>query len=74
MAADTHGVLVLVPGYPALNVLVTTFVLVCAAHEVHTITGQLAAFAVPADWKHTLRNLLLFVLALVPVAVHTGAL
>lgn len=74
LAADTHGVLVLVPGYPALNLLVTTFVLVCAAHEVHAVTGRLAAVAVPADWKRTLRNLLLFFLALVPVAVHTGAL
>lgn len=38
LAADTHGVLVLLPGYPVLNVLITLFIFVCAAHEVCTDT------------------------------------
>lgn len=72
LAADTHGVLVLVPNYPVLNVIVTTFILVCVAHEVHTITGQLVAVAVPADWKKALRNVVLFFLILMPIAIHDG--
>ena len=74
LAADTHGVLVLIPNYPILNVLATTFVLVCVAHEVHVITGQLVALAVPSDWKRALRNVILFFLALVPIAIHAGML
>ena len=72
LAADTHGVLVLIPNYPMLNVCVTTFILVCLAHEVHTITGQLVAVAVPSDWKRALRNVLIFLLALIPLAIHDG--
>lgn len=72
LAADTHGVLVLIPNYPVLNVMVTTYILVCVAHEVHVITGQLVSLAVPADWKKTLRNVILFFLALVPIAIHDG--
>lgn len=52
--------------------MVTTYILVCVAHEVHTITGQLVPLAVPADWKKTLRNVILFFLALVPIAIHDG--
>ncbi len=66
LAADTQGVLVLIPNYPMLNVMVTTYILVCVAHEVHAITGQLVPLAVPADWKKTIRNVILFFVALVP--------
>ncbi|EFX82868.1 hypothetical protein DAPPUDRAFT_48914 [Daphnia pulex] len=72
LAADTHGVLVLIPNYPVLNVMVTTYILVCVAHEVHTITGQLVTLAVPSDWKKTIRNVFVFFLALVPIAIHDG--
>lgn len=72
LAADTHGVLVLVPGYPVLNVMVTSLVLVCVAHEVHTLTARLTPLAVPADWKYLVRNLALFGLLLVPIGVHDG--
>lgn len=72
LAADTHGVLVLVPNYPVLNVIVTTFILVCVAHEVHVITGQLVPVAIPSDWKKTLRNVVLFFLILIPIAIHDG--
>jgi hypothetical protein len=74
LAADTHGILGLIPNYAILNVLATTFVLVCVAHEVHVITGQLVTIAVPSDWKRALRNVILFFLALVPIAIHTGML
>ena len=72
LAADTQGVLVLIPNYPILNVMVTTYILVCVAHEVHAITGQLVPLAVPSDWKKTIRNVILFFLALVPIAIHDG--
>lgn len=72
LAADTHGVLVLVPNYPVLNIIVTTFILVCVAHEVHTITGQLVPIAIPADWKKSVRNVILFFLILVPIAIRDG--
>lgn len=72
LAADTHGVLVLVPGYPVLNVMVTSLVLVCVAHEVHVLTGHLMPLAVPADWKYLVRNMVVFGLLLVPIGVHDG--
>ncbi|XP_077544398.1 N-acetylneuraminate (7)9-O-acetyltransferase isoform X3 [Haemaphysalis longicornis] len=72
LAADTHGVLVLVPGYPVLNVMVTSLVMVCVAHEVHALTARLTPLAVPADWKYLVRNLALFGLLLVPIGVHDG--
>ena len=72
LAADTHGVLVLVPGYPVLNVMVTSFIFVCAAHEVHQLTSVLLPYAVPTDWKLVLRNALLFLVVLVPIGIHDG--
>lgn len=74
LAADTHGILVLVPDYPTLNATVTTYVLVCVAHEVHLVTGRLVNLVVPADWRLALRNVGLFFLVLVPIAVHDGML
>ena len=47
LSADTHGVLVLIPNYPVVNVLLTSFIFVCACHEIHTITGQLTPYFVP---------------------------
>lgn len=37
LAADNHGVLVLLPGYPVLNTLLTCFILVCLTHEVRVM-------------------------------------
>ncbi|PSN53759.1 hypothetical protein C0J52_06243 [Blattella germanica] len=72
LAADTHGVLVLVPGYPVLNVMVTSFIFVCVAHEVHAVTFLLMPYAVPPDWRLVLRNALLFLVVLVPIGIHDG--
>ena len=36
-SADTHGVLVLIPNYPVINVLLTTFIFICACHELHQV-------------------------------------
>lgn len=72
LAADTHGVLVLVPGYPVLNVIITSFIFVCASHEVHRLTKVLLPFAVPNDWKLVLRNFILFLAILVPIGINDG--
>lgn len=72
LAADTHGVLVLVPGYPVLNVMVTSFIFICAAHEVHHLTLAVMPYAVPSDWRLVLRNALLFLVVLVPIGIHDG--
>ncbi|XP_056631791.1 N-acetylneuraminate 9-O-acetyltransferase [Diorhabda sublineata] len=72
LAADTHGVLVLVPGYPVLNLIITTYIFVCASHEVHSITKSLIPYAVPNDWKSALRNLILFLAVLVPIGINDG--
>jgi hypothetical protein len=40
LAADNHGVLVLLPGYPVLNVLLSCYVMVCATHEVSVTRGR----------------------------------
>ncbi|KAK7501363.1 hypothetical protein BaRGS_00007488, partial [Batillaria attramentaria] len=66
LAADTHGVLVLLPSYPVLNVVVTSIILICVAHEVSVITHTLTKYAVPDDWKAMLRNLIVFLAILLP--------
>ncbi|EEZ99845.2 N-acetylneuraminate 9-O-acetyltransferase [Tribolium castaneum] len=72
LAADTHGVLVLIPGYPVLNVMITSFIFVCASHEVHRLTKVLLPYAVPYDWKCVLRNFILFLAVLVPIGINDG--
>ncbi|KAJ3609363.1 hypothetical protein NHX12_023886 [Muraenolepis orangiensis] len=57
LAADTKGVLVLIPGFPSLNVLVSTFVFVCAAHEISLITNSLAQVVIPKDTGALLKRL-----------------
>lgn len=72
LAADTHGVLVLVPGYPVLNVMVTSFIFVCIAHEVHHLTRVLVKYAIPGDWRYLVRNVVIFFLVLIPIGIHDG--
>ncbi|XP_049818602.1 N-acetylneuraminate 9-O-acetyltransferase isoform X2 [Aethina tumida] len=72
LAADTHGVLVLIPGYPVLNVIVTSFIFICASHEMHRVTKVLLPYAVPSDWKLVLRNFILFLAILVPIGIKDG--
>lgn len=72
LAADTHGVLVLIPSYPVLNVMITSFIFVCASHEVNRLTHVLLPYAVPSDWKLVLRNFMLFLAVLVPIGINDG--
>ncbi|MED6257468.1 N-acetylneuraminate 9-O-acetyltransferase [Ataeniobius toweri] len=57
LAADTKGILVLIPGSPTLNILVSTFIFVCVAHEVSLITNDLAQVVIPKDSMALLRRL-----------------
>ncbi|XP_063827945.1 N-acetylneuraminate 9-O-acetyltransferase [Ostrinia nubilalis] len=72
LAADTHGVLVLVPGAPVLNLIITSYIFVCAAHETRALTIAVLPHAVPDDWKLLLRNLAIFLAILVPIGIHDG--
>lgn len=72
LAADTHGVLVLIPGYPVLNVIITSFIFVCASHEINRLTKILLPYAVPSDWRPLLRNVILFLAILVPIGINDG--
>ena len=74
LAADTHGVLVLLPDYPVLNVILTSFIFVCAAHEIHSSTSTLKTYFIPNEWKLCLRNLVLFLLILLPLGFDYGML
>ncbi|KAM8766280.1 N-acetylneuraminate (7)9-O-acetyltransferase isoform 1-T1 [Acanthopagrus schlegelii] len=49
LAADTKGILVLIPGNPSLNIMVSTFIFVCVAHEISLITNDLAQVVIPKD-------------------------
>ncbi|XP_037938251.1 N-acetylneuraminate 9-O-acetyltransferase [Teleopsis dalmanni] len=72
LAADRNGVLVLLPGFPTLNMIITSFIFVCASHEVNRITQILSPIAVPNDWKLVLRNFVIFLIILVPIARSDG--
>lgn len=58
LAADTKGILVLIPGNPMLNIIVSTFIFVCAAHEISHITNDLAQILVPKDLSALTKRLL----------------
>lgn len=72
LAADTHGVLVLVPGAPVLNLILTSYIFVCTAHEIHGLTSIITPYAVPDDWRLVLRNFAIFLAVLVPIGIHDG--
>ncbi|XP_067685782.1 N-acetylneuraminate 9-O-acetyltransferase-like isoform X1 [Haliotis asinina] len=74
LAADTHGVLVLIPSYPVLNVILTSFIFICISHEISKITANLAKYAVPNDWKSLLRNVICFFAILVPICITNGVI
>ncbi|PIO26761.1 hypothetical protein AB205_0182360 [Aquarana catesbeiana] len=58
LAADTKGILVLIPGNPVLNIIISTFIFVCAAHEISHITNDLAQICVPKESSALFKRLL----------------
>lgn len=57
LAADTRGILVLIPGNPTLNIIVSSFIFVCVAHEISQITNDLAQIIIPKDNSSLLKRL-----------------
>ncbi|KAG2465271.1 CASD1 acetyltransferase, partial [Polypterus senegalus] len=57
LAADTKGILVLVPGSPMLNIIISSFIFVCVAHEISQITNDLAQVIIPKDNSALLKRL-----------------
>ncbi|CAG2106791.1 unnamed protein product [Medioppia subpectinata] len=72
LGADTHGILVLVPSYPVLNVVITSFIFICIAHEIHELTHKMVKYAIPSDWRYTTRNIIIFLLFLIPIGIKDG--
>ncbi|XP_074654898.1 N-acetylneuraminate (7)9-O-acetyltransferase-like isoform X2 [Tubulanus polymorphus] len=72
LAADTHGVLVLIPSNQVLNIIITTFIFVCTCHEIHKVTETLTKYAIPTDWKLVLRNVVCFTIILIPIGWTHG--
>lgn len=73
LAADTKGILVLIPGIPSLNILVSTFIFVCVAHEISLITNDLAQVIIPKDSMALLKRLAAMgVLSLVALLLTRG--
>ncbi|KAG9355451.1 hypothetical protein JZ751_000289 [Albula glossodonta] len=73
LAADTKGILVLIPGNPMLNIIVSTFIFVCVAHEISQITNELAQVAIPKESGALLKRLLGtagFLLAILLLSMH----
>lgn len=70
LAANTHRVLVLVPG--PFNFLVTGFLFLCVAHELNLITKTLQQVLVPSDLR--LIGVNLVIATLVGVALTHGPL
>ncbi|KAG8443131.1 hypothetical protein GDO86_011805 [Hymenochirus boettgeri] len=58
LAADTKGILVLIPGNPMLNIIISTFIFVCVAHEISHITNDLAQIVVPKENSALIKRLL----------------
>ncbi|XP_075443441.1 N-acetylneuraminate (7)9-O-acetyltransferase isoform X2 [Ascaphus truei] len=58
LAADTKGILVLIPGNPMLNIIISTFIFVCVAHEISHITNDLAQIVIPKDNSALVKRLL----------------
>ncbi|CAB3988591.1 Hypothetical predicted protein [Paramuricea clavata] len=70
LANDTKGILVLIPNQPLLNVIITTFIFVCACHEVNKATGVLSDALVAKDVRIMLRRLVIFIIMLFIIWWH----
>lgn len=72
LAADSNGLLVLLPGQPVLNMLLTTFIFLCISHELNVITTVLSTYVVPNNWRLCLRNFCSFLILMMPIAIKYG--
>ncbi|XP_077970440.1 N-acetylneuraminate (7)9-O-acetyltransferase-like isoform X2 [Styela clava] len=59
LAADTKGMLVLIsPEWPTLNLVITSFIFVCIAHEINLITGILTKHALGSPKDEVMKVLI----------------
>ncbi|XP_071942730.1 N-acetylneuraminate (7)9-O-acetyltransferase-like [Antedon mediterranea] len=65
LANDTKGILVFIPHYPTLNKIVSSFIFVCIAHEIMTITMTVTKWVVPNNMKLVFKRFVLFCAILV---------
>lgn len=61
---------VLIPGFPTVNAVVTTFTFVCVIHEVKILCSTLADLLVTKDVRIMLRRLVIFIILLAIVWWH----
>ncbi|CAH8440767.1 unnamed protein product [Schistosoma rodhaini] len=62
LSADAYGILVLLPGFPLINLTLTSFIFICICHEVHTLTRRLQNYIIPNSPLKLVRNILIFTL------------
>ncbi|CAH8467422.1 unnamed protein product [Schistosoma turkestanicum] len=62
LSADAYGILVLLPGFPLINLTVTSFIFICICHEVHSLTHRLQNYIIPNSPLKFIRNALIFAL------------
>jgi hypothetical protein len=55
-----------------MNILLTSFIFICAAHEINIITGTLVPYFVPKEKKYMARNFIIFLIIMVPIGIHDG--
>lgn len=62
LSADAYGILVLLPGFPLINLTLTSFIFICICHEVHILTRRLQNYIIPNCPLKLVRNILIFTL------------
>ncbi|CAH8484276.1 unnamed protein product [Schistosoma margrebowiei] len=62
LSADAYGILVLLPGFPLINLTLTSFIFICICHEVHILTRRLQNYIIPNSPLKLVRNILIFTL------------
>ena len=73
LAADSEGVLVLLPDYTVLNSIISILIFLCISHELNKLTRRLGDYIFPrTDWKACLKNFLIFCILLLPIAIKHG--
>lgn len=73
LAADSQGVLVLLPDYTVLNSIISILIFLCISHELNKLTRQLGDYIFPStNWKTCLKNFVIFSILLLPIAVKHG--
>ncbi|CAF0987357.1 unnamed protein product, partial [Didymodactylos carnosus] len=65
LVANGHGALTIIPRMPTLNLILTTFIFICIAHELHIITNVLTPVFIPNDYKCFARNCFVYIVIII---------